>query len=92
MSGFIAMPTMQDIRRLERRIADLEQWIKDFEAGKGATEVMTWPMPDPPSALNLDDPRHDANVVPCDDDLTYGPLPVTETDRSNYDGSVSRVG
>lgn len=24
----------------------------------------------PASALNLDDPRHDANVVPCEDDPT----------------------
>jgi hypothetical protein len=43
MSGFIATPTMQDIERLERRIAYLERWIEGFEAGKGATEVQ-WPM------------------------------------------------
>jgi hypothetical protein len=25
------------------------------------------PQVEPASALNLDDPRHDANVIPCDD-------------------------
>lgn len=43
MTGFIPTPSMDDLQRLERRVRELEQWVKGFEAGKGG--VAQWPMP-----------------------------------------------
>lgn len=51
---------------------DTVRWIICGYVGEGFLDLRIgrhrWRLhPRPASALNLDDPRHDANVVPCDD-------------------------